>query len=446
MTTLLPTPAGTPRLILGEATRGRSDGPRRGRGGRGVRGAARGRRRPGPDRRPSPRSPRPGCGAAAARASRPATSGAPSASAEDPVRYVVANGYEADPAPGHEPPPDGDAALRGGRGRRDRGPRRRRPGGHHRRPRRVRGCGARPGVRRLRGRGGRLPRARTCWARAATSPSRSARCRAPTCWARRRSCSRPSRGRAASPSSARPTRPSGACSGTRPWSTTWSRWRRRPGSSSTAPTRSGRSATRTRPGTLLVQVSGAVATPGIAEVPTGTTLREILDLAGGVARRPTLQGGPGRRPDGRPAARRAARHAVHLRGAARRGRPRRLGRDRRRRRDDLHRRPRPPPASATAPTRPAARRSPAGSGCAGSPRSASATPTAPPGPPTRSSSRTSPTTARPSALCDHERLAPSPLRTAMRYFGPEIDDHILRGICPAGVCSPIRLAAAATGR
>ncbi len=51
-----------------------------------------------------------------------------------------------------------------------------------------------------------------------------------------------------------------------------------------------------------------------------------------------------------------------------------------------------------------------------------------------------------SALCDHERLAPGPLRTAMRYFGPEIDDHILRGTCPAGVCSPIRLAAAATGR
>jgi NADH-quinone oxidoreductase subunit F len=51
-----------------------------------------------------------------------------------------------------------------------------------------------------------------------------------------------------------------------------------------------------------------------------------------------------------------------------------------------------------------------------------------------------------SALCDHERLAPSPLRTAMRYFGPEIDDHILRGVCPAGVCSPIRLSAAANGR
>jgi NADH:ubiquinone oxidoreductase subunit F (NADH-binding) len=51
-----------------------------------------------------------------------------------------------------------------------------------------------------------------------------------------------------------------------------------------------------------------------------------------------------------------------------------------------------------------------------------------------------------SALCDHERLAPSPLRTAMRYFGPEIDDHIARGTCPAGVCSPIRLAAAADGK
>jgi len=34
----------------------------------------------------------------------------------------------------------------------------------------------------------------------------------------------------------------------------------------------------------------------------------------------------------------------------------------------------------------------------------------------------------------------------MRYFGPEIDDHILRGTCPAGVCSPIALPAAATGR
>ena len=37
------------------------------------------------------------------------------------------------------------------------------------------------------------------------------------------------------------------------------------------------------PGTVLVAVSGAVATPGIAEVPTGTSLETIIALAGGVA-------------------------------------------------------------------------------------------------------------------------------------------------------------------
>jgi NADH:ubiquinone oxidoreductase subunit F (NADH-binding) len=35
-------------------------------------------------------------------------------------------------------------------------------------------------------------------------------------------------------------------------------------------------------GTILVQVSGAVAHPGIAEVPFGATIREILDVAGGI--------------------------------------------------------------------------------------------------------------------------------------------------------------------
>jgi len=35
-------------------------------------------------------------------------------------------------------------------------------------------------------------------------------------------------------------------------------------------------------GTILVQISGAVARPGVAEVPFGVTLREIVDVAGGV--------------------------------------------------------------------------------------------------------------------------------------------------------------------
>jgi NADH:ubiquinone oxidoreductase subunit F (NADH-binding) len=49
-----------------------------------------------------------------------------------------------------------------------------------------------------------------------------------------------------------------------------------------------------------------------------------------------------------------------------------------------------------------------------------------------------------SALCDHERLATLPLRTGMRYFGSELDDHLLRSSCPAGVCQPIAVAAGPT--
>jgi NADH:ubiquinone oxidoreductase subunit F (NADH-binding) len=51
-----------------------------------------------------------------------------------------------------------------------------------------------------------------------------------------------------------------------------------------------------------------------------------------------------------------------------------------------------------------------------------------------------------SALCDHERLATLPLMSGLRYFRPEIDAHLERGECPAGVCHPTHLgrSAAAT--
>ena len=42
-----------------------------------------------------------------------------------------------------------------------------------------------------------------------------------------------------------------------------------------------------------------------------------------------------------------------------------------------------------------------------------------------------------SGLCDHERLATLPLTTGMRYFRSELDEHFLHGSCPAGVCRPI---------
>ncbi len=46
-----------------------------------------------------------------------------------------------------------------------------------------------------------------------------------------------------------------------------------------------------------------------------------------------------------------------------------------------------------------------------------------------------------SALCDHERLATLPFTSGMRYFRSELDDHLLRSSCPAGVCHPIAVGA-----
>ncbi|HEX5825239.1 MAG TPA: NADH-ubiquinone oxidoreductase-F iron-sulfur binding region domain-containing protein, partial [Candidatus Limnocylindrales bacterium] len=48
-----------------------------------------------------------------------------------------------------------------------------------------------------------------------------------------------------------------------------------------------------------------------------------------------------------------------------------------------------------------------------------------------------------SALCDHERLATLPLASGMRYFKGELDAHILRSSCPAGVCRPVAVASGA---
>ena len=47
-----------------------------------------------------------------------------------------------------------------------------------------------------------------------------------------------------------------------------------------------------------------------------------------------------------------------------------------------------------------------------------------------------------SALCDHERLTTLPFASGMRYFRSEIDEHILASTCPAGVCHPIAVAGA----
>jgi NADH:ubiquinone oxidoreductase subunit F (NADH-binding) len=51
-----------------------------------------------------------------------------------------------------------------------------------------------------------------------------------------------------------------------------------------------------------------------------------------------------------------------------------------------------------------------------------------------------------SGLCDHERLATLPMLSGLRYFRAEVDAHYLRGECPAGVCRPIALGVATAAR
>jgi NADH:ubiquinone oxidoreductase subunit F (NADH-binding) len=48
------------------------------------------------------------------------------------------------------------------------------------------------------------------------------------------------------------------------------------------------------------------------------------------------------------------------------------------------------------------------------------------------------------ALCGLEKDAANPLLSVMRYFAPEFEAHSVRGECPAGVCQPISLAGAAS--
>lgn len=44
---------------------------------------------------------------------------------------------------------------------------------------------------------------------------------------------------------------------------------------------------------------------------------------------------------------------------------------------------------------------------------------------------------RDGALCGHEISATNPLLTGMRYFTDEFEAHIVRGVCPAGTCRPL---------
>jgi NADH-quinone oxidoreductase subunit F len=186
------------------------------------------------------------------------------------------------------------------------------------------------------------------------------------------------------------------------------------------------------PGTVLVQVSGAVANPGIVEVPTGTTISAIVRLAGGVETGPAkayLVGGPsgGLLP--------VERSLTHYTFAALREAGARVGSGSIVVADEgtclvdlvrlLVRYSADEACGKSIPCRIGLRRV------------------------SEVGERITAGRARPadgelladlaadvaaSALCDHERLAAGVVATLLRYFHSEVDDHLLRGTCPAGVC------------
>ncbi|MFI5255120.1 MAG: NADH-ubiquinone oxidoreductase-F iron-sulfur binding region domain-containing protein [Candidatus Limnocylindrales bacterium] len=49
---------------------------------------------------------------------------------------------------------------------------------------------------------------------------------------------------------------------------------------------------------------------------------------------------------------------------------------------------------------------------------------------------------RAGSLCGHGITAPNPLVSGLRYFAAEFDAHSRDGICPAGVCTPLRVGVA----
>ncbi len=195
------------------------------------------------------------------------------------------------------------------------------------------------------------------------------------------------------------------------------------------------------PGTTLVQLSGAVKQPGVAEVPMGTPVRDIIEKAGGGATgklKAVLVGGPTGGFLPADALDTPLGHAeLDAAGAI-------LGSGTLLVIDDttcivdlaalLTRFDNDEACGKTIPCRIGTRRlAELGAAfCTGRARPTDAALVA-----------SLSDDIRDGALCGLERTAVNPLRSGMRYFAQEFEDHIARGTCPAGVCQPIRAAAVA---
>jgi NADH:ubiquinone oxidoreductase subunit F (NADH-binding) len=189
-------------------------------------------------------------------------------------------------------------------------------------------------------------------------------------------------------------------------------------------------------GTVLVQISGSVATPGLAEVPLGTPIGAIVALAGGVPEPHTVKallvGGPSGGilpPD-------ALKMAYEFDALAAAGAHLGSGSivvvDERTCLVDLAsvltRFCADQACGKTIPCRIGLRRlAEIGARvCEGQPRGDEIT---------RLTDLAADITA--SRLCEHERSSTMPLLSLVRYFRDELDAHIDRSTCPAGICQPM---------
>jgi NADH:ubiquinone oxidoreductase subunit F (NADH-binding) len=192
---------------------------------------------------------------------------------------------------------------------------------------------------------------------------------------------------------------------------------------------------RTFAGTVMVQISGAVAKPGIAEVPFGVTLREVLDVAGGVPAphkfKAMLVGGPSGAFLPEDALGVGFDHDSLESAGAQVGSGSIVVLDQHTCVVDLAatltRFCADEACGKTIPCRIGLRRlAEIGARiCEGEPRGDEIG---------RLTDLSLDVAA--SALCDHERKATLSMLSVVRYFRDELDAHLLRNACPAGICHP----------
>lgn len=193
------------------------------------------------------------------------------------------------------------------------------------------------------------------------------------------------------------------------------------------------------PGTTLIQISGAVDKPGICEVPLGMSIKRLLDLAGGFGKaKAVLVGGPagGFLPPAEldtlyTATALNEKGAIWGSGALVVCGPQTCLVDMA---TTLERYLSDESCGKTIPCRIGVRRLYEAGQRATSGMSKPTDPQV---------LQQLAADVRDAALCGLEYCAPNPFLSGMRYFADEFDQHFTRGTCPAGVCNQVRVASPA---